>query len=53
MVMVVVMMRKDLESQKIVLQHCNIAFSVKKSDHIICQGYLNVLLWKENYFFVT
>lgn len=29
-----------------VLQHYNTAFSDKKSDHIICQGYLNLLLWK-------
>lgn len=45
-VIVVVMKRKDLKSGKVVLQHYNIAFSDKKSDHIICQGYLNLLLWK-------
>lgn len=46
MVVTVVVMIKDLESQKVVLQHYNIAISGKKSDHIICQGYLNLLLWK-------
>lgn len=45
-IVVVVMMIKDLESRKVVLQHYSIAFSDKKSDPIICQGHLNLLLWK-------
>lgn len=48
--MVIVMMIKDLETLKVVLQCYNIAFSGKKSDHIFCQGYLNLLLWKKKLF---
>lgn len=48
--MVIVIMIKDLETLKVVLQCYNIAFSGKKSDHIFCQGYLNLLLWKGKLF---
>lgn len=44
---------KGFGVSKSVLQHCSIALSDKKSDHIIYQGYLNLLCGKEIYFFVT
>lgn len=53
LVMMVVMMIKDLESQKVVLQCYNVTFSDKKRDLIFCQGYLNLLCGRENYFPVT
>lgn len=42
--MMVMTVIKDFESQKVGLQHFIIVFCDKKSDHIINQGYLNLLV---------